>query len=104
MWTVLANFWCILISGCGHYNDAKSKTPELPEEAKTILGEAVAGGGRIMHAHFHGGEMPSANRKNLLSDSGFRTIAKWRGRLEDLVRRHFIKGIGHEGQIFEVTH
>lgn len=84
-------------------SNIKSKTTELSEEAKTILREAVAGDGTIMHIHFMSGEELSTNGKSLIPDRNARTIAKWTGGLEDLIRRRYVKDVGHKREIFEVT-
>ena len=81
----------------------KSTSAELSDEAKAILREAATSNGSIMHIRGLNREIISVNNKEMLSDQSPRTIAKWRGGLEDLVRRRLIEDIGHKGQVFEVT-
>jgi hypothetical protein len=81
----------------------RSKLAELTQEAKTILLEATAGDGTVMHLRYFGGDEIQANGKSLIPESNQRTIALWAGGVEDLVRRRFIKDCGHEGESFEVT-
>jgi hypothetical protein len=81
----------------------KSKSTELSTEARTILLEAAAGDGRIIHARYQGGEQIQANSKSLIPEHNQRTIALWVGGIDDLSRHRFIKDVGHKGEIFEVT-
>lgn len=81
----------------------KSKARELSNEAKTILLEASAGDGMIMHNRYMGGEQIQANGKSLIPENNQRTIALWVGGLEDLIRRRYIKDIGQKREVFEVT-
>jgi len=81
----------------------KTKTAELSSEAKTILLEATAGDGRVMHVVYMGGEEIQASGKSLIPDQNQRTISLWVGGLEDLSRRRFIKDVGHKREVFEVT-
>ena len=81
----------------------KSKATELSNEAKTILLEASASDGMIMHTRYMGGEQIHVNGKSLIPENNQRTIALWVGGLEDLIRRRFIKDLGHKREVFEVT-
>ncbi|MEO1498499.1 MAG: toll/interleukin-1 receptor domain-containing protein [Planctomycetota bacterium] len=80
-----------------------STTTELSEEAAAILLAAVEDDGRVMHSRYMGGESLHAGRKSMISDPSPRTVAKWLGGLEDLLRRRFIKDLGHKGEVSEVT-
>lgn len=81
----------------------KTRDPELSNEAKVILIEAVSGDGRVLHMRFLGGTAIQANGKNLISDNSPRGEAIWEGGLEELARRGFIKSLGYKGEVFEVT-
>ncbi len=39
----------------------------------------------------------------MIPDSQFLTIGVWVGGFEDLIRRRFIRDLGHKGEAFEVT-
>ncbi|MEQ1636840.1 MAG: toll/interleukin-1 receptor domain-containing protein [Methylococcales bacterium] len=82
----------------------KSTTTELSDEAKIILNAAAKGGGTIQNfTALSCGPMISANGLNLIPNSDPRTIALWIGGLEDLLRRRYVKDLGHKGEIFEIT-
>lgn len=81
----------------------KSKSVELSPEATTILLEATAGDGSVIHLRHLGGEGIRANGKSLIPDSSQRTTALWVGGLEDLTRRRLIKDRGYKQEVFEVT-
>lgn len=83
--------------------ETKSTALELSIEAKKLLKEATAGDGTIMHVRYMGGEAIETNGKAMIPDANPRTIARWKGGLEDLQRRGYIKTLGHKGEVFEVT-
>ncbi|MYC95176.1 MAG: toll/interleukin-1 receptor domain-containing protein [Caldilineaceae bacterium SB0661_bin_32] len=95
--------WRDEVTGVATVPQIKSTSAELSDEAKALLGEAVISDGSIMHMRFIGGETISVNNKPMMPDQDHRTIARWTGGLEDLQRRRYIKDIGHEGKVFEVT-
>lgn len=80
----------------------KSTTTELSLEAKAILSAAVESG-RISHLRSSGGVTIQAGSKSLMPDQSPKTVAQWVGGLEDLLRRRFIKDLGHKNQVFVVT-
>lgn len=80
-----------------------STLTKISAEAKTILEEAAAGDGRIMKTRTMDGNSISANRKSLIPNSESRTVAIWIGGLEDLIRRGYVKDLGHKGEVFRVT-
>ena len=75
----------------------------LSEEAKTILQETVKSDGSIYYIQTLGGTRIQVNGKEMNQDQKPRTLARWKGGLEDLQWRQYIKDIGHEGKIFKVT-
>ena len=81
----------------------KSTALELSIEAKKLLKEAAAGDGTIMHVRYMSGEAIQTNGQAMIPDVNPRTIARWRGGLEDLQRRGYIKDPGHKGEVFRVT-
>jgi hypothetical protein len=82
----------------------KSMTSELSEEAKVILKTAVSGDGSLMYLkNISCGPIIQAGGKDLIPNQDSRTIAHWVGGIEDLVRRRFIKDMGHKGESYEVT-
>ena len=94
--------WRDDITGVVQLPRANSTTTALSEEAISIL-KSAAGDGRIMHIRMSGGDHLQAGGKQMIPDQETRTVAKWVGGLEDLQRRRFIKDIGHERKVFEVT-
>ena len=95
--------WRDDISGVVTIPKTESTSAELSDEAKEILKEAVNSGGSIMHLRVTGGEIISVNNKSMIPDQSHRTIAIWVGGLEDLQRLRYIRDLGHERQVFEVT-
>ena len=81
----------------------KSTTTELSDEAKSILTAAVSEDGTIIHVKYAGGQQIQTGGIALIPDNNARTVALWVGGLEDLGRRRFIKDVGYEGKMFEVT-
>ena len=75
----------------------------LSQEAKAILLEAVAGDGVVMYVRTMGGQFIEASHKSMIPDQDPRTVALWVGGLEDLQRLGYVKGLGFEGEAFEVT-
>jgi len=95
--------WREGIDGVVLASKLRSRSTELSDQARTILLEAAAGDSTILHARYLGGEQIQTNRKSVIPENNQRTIALWVGGLEDLIRRRFIKDIGHKGEVFEVT-
>ena len=95
--------WREEIEGVVTESKTKSTSSELSTEAKKLLKEAAAGDGIILHDRYLGGEEIQTNGKNMLPDHGPRTVALWKGGLEDLQRRGYIEDSGHKGEIFSVT-
>ena len=95
--------WREEIAGVATAPKTKSTASELSTEAKKLLKEAVAGNGIIIYRRYLGGESIQTNNKKITPDNNRRTIALWKGGLEDLQRRGYIKTLGHKGEVFEVT-
>ena len=95
--------WREEIEGVATRPETKSTSSELSTEAKKLLKEAAAGDGSIIYNRYFGGEDIQANGKNMIPDGNPRTIALWKGGIEDLLRRRYIEDPGHEGTLFEVT-
>lgn len=95
--------WREEIEGVATRSETKSTSSELSTEAKKLLKEAAAGDGSIIYNRYFGGEDIQANGKNMIPDGNPRTIALWKGGIEDLLRRRYIEDPGHEGTLFEVT-
>jgi hypothetical protein len=81
----------------------KSTVSELSEEAKAILIAAAKAHGQIHYMKYMGGRAIQAGGKSLIPNNDPRTVALWKGGLEDLQRRRFIQDLGHKGEVFEVT-
>jgi len=95
--------WRDEITGVVTVPKTKSTSTELSDEAKAILKAAVAGGGRLIHVKYMGGDDIQAGGQSMIPDKDPRTIACWLGGLEDLRRRRYVKDLGHKGEVFEVT-
>jgi len=83
--------------------EVNSTVPELSNEAKMILIEAVSGDGVIMYVRTFGGEAIQENDKSMIPNGDPRTVALWMGGLKDLQRRNYIQDRGHKGEVFDVT-
>lgn len=81
----------------------KSTVAELSRKAKAILLAAAKDEVRIMHLKSIGRESIQVGGVSLIPDKNARTVALWIGGLEDLQRRHYIAGVGHKGEVFQVT-
>ena len=81
----------------------KSTSSELTTEARELLKEAAAGDGTIRHRLYLGGENIHANGRPMLPDVKPRTVALWKGGIEDLQRGGYIEDSGHKGEVFKVT-
>jgi hypothetical protein len=84
--------------------EAAKKIPALSDEAKTLLIEAsLDRSGHILHARFMDGVALQTNGKQLITDKNPRSIAAWEGAVDELAHLGLIKGLGHKGQIYQVT-
>ena len=95
--------WREETEGVAKTQEVNSAVPELSNEAKRILIEAVSGDGIVMHIRTLNGEGIQVNGKGMIPNGDPRTVALWRGGLEDLQRRNYVQDRGHKGQLFEVT-
>ncbi len=95
--------WRDGITGVVTLPTTKSTRAELSEEANAILQAAAAGDGHIICYRTMGGQGIQTNGQSLIPDADPRTVAHWVGGIEDLQRRRYIKALGHEGNVFEVT-
>ena len=95
--------WRDEIAGVATEPKTKSTASELSIEAKNLLKEAVAGDGIIESTRYFSNESIQTNGKEMITDRNPRTIALWKGGLEDLQRRRYIEDSGHEGKTFRVT-
>ncbi len=95
--------WREKIDGVVTMPEMKPKASELSTEARKLLEAAVAGDGIIMHRRFLGGEAIDANGENMLFNNEPRTIALWKGGINDLLRRGYIEDNQNNGELFEVT-
>lgn len=83
---------------------ARSKIPQMSEEAKELLVEASRDrGGHIMHARFIGGEEVQTNGKQFVKDGDARSRATWVSALEELVTLGLIRDLGWKGEVYQVT-
>ena len=95
--------WREGIEGVVAVPKTKSTSIELSVEAKAILVAAASGDGRILILRHQGGQIIQTGGKQLIPDVNARTIARWVGGIEDLQRRRYVTGVGHKGEVFEVT-
>ena len=75
----------------------------LSYEARSILREAVRGDGLISLTRTFGGQSIATNGKAMIPDEKSRTVARWVGGLEELAQLGYIRNLGYEGEVFEVT-
>lgn len=78
---------------------------QLSEEAKALLLKgAESKNGRVTRLkHSQGVVIGVKNSDNLIPNQEPRTVAKWQGALEELQNYRYLKGVGTQGTIFEVT-
>ena len=97
--------WRDGIAGVASRREMPSRTAELSAEAQAILREAACArsDGMVMNEPSMNDHHVYAGHKQMIPDQEPRTVALWKGGLEDLQRRRYIKDIGHEGKVFEVT-
>ena len=78
-------------------------TPELTEEAKTLLlAAASSGSGYIMSLRMSGGHIIQTDDQSFGGDTP-REQARWESALNDLVYHGYVVGRGSRGETFQVT-
>ena len=75
----------------------------LSYEARSILREAVGGDGLISLTRTFGGQSIATNGKAMIPDEKSRTVARWVGGLEELAQLGYIRNLGYQEEVFEVT-
>ena len=95
--------WRDEVTGPAKETQLESAIAEFSSEAKSILQEAVRGDGLISHTRSYGRQSISTNGKAMIPDQKSRTIARWVGGLEELAQLGYIRDLGFEGKVFEVT-
>ena len=81
-----------------------SEHPQLSEEARTLLTEAVKSSTRaIMKANTAGGLIIQANGKNLCERGNPRSEAIWEEALKDLIIKGLVEDQKGKGEVFVVT-
>lgn len=84
--------------------ESTTKIPPLSMEARTILHEAsIDANGNILSVRSLGGRTIQVGGKNLITSNERREVAKWEAALKELIYQNLVSGIGHKGEIFEVT-
>lgn len=76
----------------------------LSEDAKKLLCTASDGNGRILQFSSGDGTEIRAGGRNLITQQTPREIARWRSALRELIDHDLIEDVGHEQQIFDLTH
>ena len=83
------------------------RTAALSDEAKAMLREAArdSSDGTIMNDPSLNDHHIYAGREQMIPNQEPRTVARWKGGVEDLQRRRYIEdvGSGSTGELFEVT-
>ncbi len=77
--------------------------PQLADEARAILQEAVQGDGLILSILTFGGRTIQANGKSLIPNQEPTTVARWLGGLDDLQLHECIRDSRGKDEVFEVT-
>jgi hypothetical protein len=95
--------WRDSITGVVTTPKTKSVSTALSDEAKKILKAAVANDGKIFRVKSLGDEQIFSGERLMIVDGDHRSVARWIGGFEDLLRRRYIKDVGNKGQCFEVT-
>ena len=98
--------WRGALAGVTSHAQGKPTQPAreaLSDEARTTLKKAADGDGFIHALQTIGGTFIEAGGSSLNRDQDPRTVARWRGALEDLQRLRYIKDSGHKGEVFQVT-
>ena len=78
-----------------------SRTAELSDEAKTILREAASRNGMIVNEPGLDNHYIFARKKQLIPNQEPRTLARWKGGLNQLRRCEYIERIGAESEVFD---
>lgn len=82
---------------------AQPMTPELTEEAKTLLlAAAKSNDGTIMSLRMMGGTVIQTNSQSFAGDTA-REQARWEQALNILINYGYVVGRGHKGEVFQVT-
>lgn len=79
---------------------------EFTDEARAILKAAVDGDGAIMFTRTMGRpgvHIDAGEQEMVPNNADNRTVQAWIGGLEDLQALGYIRGVGHQGECFEVT-
>jgi hypothetical protein len=79
---------------------------QLTEEAKQLLIAAcISGSDRatILYVRTLGGVYIQAGGKNMPNSSDARSVAIWKGALDELRGLSLIESLGHKGEVFQVT-
>ena len=76
---------------------------QLTSEGKELLIAACQADGHIMSVAYLGGHSIQVGQRQLIQDPSARTLARWKGALEELMRFGLIADQGYQREIFEVT-
>ena len=76
---------------------------DLSDDAKSVLRAAAEGGGRVTCMRTHGGGWVSAGGTIMKRSDEPRERARWEAAIEELRRHHYLKDMGHKGEVFELT-
>ena len=90
-----------------HFDDVvetETIIPQLSEEAKLILKEAVSdSSGTILFLRTLSGTTIQVNQHNLISSNERREVARWEAAIQQLVGNGLIIARGAKGEMFELT-
>ena len=75
----------------------------LSQEARQLLLEATADDGEILVVATSMGTTVQANNKALNEPMNPRSVATWRGAVQELLSADLVEEVGYEGHIFRVT-
>jgi TIR domain len=75
----------------------------LTQEAKEMLIAACEGEGKIIHLRWLGGTEIRAGTQQFVKQDDPRSLALWKGALEELVGFGLVEDVGYRGEIFRVT-
>lgn len=76
---------------------------DLSEDAKSILRAAAKGDGEVIFSRTLGGTRVWAGGESMAEDNGPREAARWEAAVEELQRLRYLKDVGRQGEVFELT-
>ena len=102
--TVIRQFTSVDVSAADAQSSPQAEPPAISSAAQELLVEASQdNNGVVMRIGHLGGTNVMTNGRNFVEGSDARSIARWRGAVDELQRNGFIEDRGGKGEVFSVT-